>query len=139
MAVWLLEKRYILVDLIHQIEPKNGMVRKEHSAMRLACLLLATAAIGLPQFLYNERLDKKSQDAVTAAKAVSSGALFDKELQNLDRLWKFSSARVFQGAELQMSTDLSGFFDWQQVVAVIERTRYKSAKGGNSRNPSRPP
>src|SRR5450759_2913705 len=88
---------------------------------RLAALLIVTAGSGSAQFLYNERLDKKSQDARTATKSVASGDVFDKELQNLDRLWKASSARVFQTAELQMNADLHGFFTWEQVGIVVRR------------------
>jgi hypothetical protein len=88
---------------------------------KVAALLILTTASGSAQFLYNEGRDKKSQDALSAAKGIVTGDVFDKEIQNLDRLWKFSSARVFQTAELQMSADLSGFFDWRQVAHVVER------------------
>jgi hypothetical protein len=97
--------------------------RNRKSMRRLVALLVAPTALASAQFLYNERLDRKSQDALAGAKAVTNGETFDKELQNLDRLWKSTSARVFQTAELQMSADLSGFFDWQQVAKVVERAR----------------
>ena len=41
---------------------------------KLVAMLMAMTVSGSAQFLYNERLDKKSQDALTAAKAVVSSA-----------------------------------------------------------------
>ncbi len=91
--------------------------------MRVAILLLFSlpGSLSSAQFLYNQRLDKQSQDALTATKAAASSAVFDKETQNLDVLLKSSTDRIFNSANLQMSSDLSGFYSWQQVSSIIDR------------------
>lgn len=84
-------------------------------------LFTLSASLSSAQILYNQRLDKQSEDALAATKAAVSNVVFDKETQNLDVLLKSSTDRIFTSADLQMSSDLSGFYSWHQISGIIDR------------------
>jgi hypothetical protein len=71
----------------------------------ICCVLLPIICSG--QFLHDERRAAKSEEALKAAKEVTSGSIFQKQLSNLDILSRSSSARVFEGAERQMHGKLA--------------------------------
>jgi hypothetical protein len=67
------------------------------------------------QFFYNATRDAKGQQALTQAKAVANGQVFDKMVENLDRLSRASGDRFFNDAERQMRANLSFFRTWGNV------------------------
>src|SRR5205085_5081655 len=67
------------------------------------------------QFLYNAARDAKAQQALTEAKEVTSGQLFEKMIENIDRLSKASGERFFNDAERQMRANLSFFRTWGDI------------------------
>ncbi len=81
----------------------------------LTCCLIVPAVLN-GQFLHDERRASKSAETAKAAKEVTSGTIFNKQLSNLDVLSRASSARVFEGAELQMRGRLSLFSSRWEVI-----------------------
>jgi len=77
----------------------------------LLCALLVPMSMQA-QLFYNAGRDAKGQQAVTQAKAVTNGQVFDKMIENLDRLSKASGDRFFNDAERQMRANLSFFRTW---------------------------
>jgi hypothetical protein len=80
----------------------------------LVWALLAPLAVNA-QFLYNAARDAKGQQAVTQAKEVTNGQVFDQMIENLDRLSKASGDRFFNDAERQMRANLAFFRTWGNI------------------------
>src|SRR3954467_5600783 len=77
----------------------------------LLCAVLLAVSLQA-QLFYNAARDAKGQQAVTQAHAVTNGQVFDKMIENLDRLSKASGDRFFNDAERQMRANLSFFRTW---------------------------
>src|SRR3954468_7313942 len=80
----------------------------------LLCAVLLAVSLRA-QLFYNAARDAKGQQAVTQAHAVTNGQVFDKMIENLDRLSKASGDRFFNDAERQMRANLSFFRTWGDV------------------------
>lgn len=81
----------------------------------LLCLLLLSGRLHA-QFLYDSARDSKSQEALKTAREVTNGQVFDKMLENLDRLSKASGERFFNDAERQMRANLASFRTWGDIA-----------------------
>jgi hypothetical protein len=82
------------------------------------CALLASLSLDA-QVFYNATRDAKAQDALTAAKAVTNGQVFDKMLGNLDLLSKASGDRFFNDNERLMRANLANFQTWGDVSKYL--------------------
>lgn len=85
---------------------------------RFMCILLLPVGLQA-QFFYNAARDAKGQQALTQAKAVTNGQVFDKMVENLDRLSRASGDRFFNDAERQMRANLSFFRTWGNVRTFV--------------------
>ena len=99
--------------------------------IRKAVLLLAGVLpfVANAQLFYNQQRDETAQKALSLAESVSNGAVFQKQLANLERMNRHSQNRVFAGAEVQMRTNLLTLSSWSRVKALVD-----SVAGSISRN-----
>jgi hypothetical protein len=93
--------------------------------LRYIGLLLALDAVLSAQLhLYSEAQDKKAQLAASAAKDITNGAVFDKEIQNLDAISKVQIQRVLSFSQLQFKAGVNAFITWKDVstqLAAVDR------------------
>lgn len=83
-------------------------------------ILLLAACLAPGQVLYNQARDDAAQKALNLGKGIASGDLFAKQLDNLDRMNKYSMDRIFGGAELQMRANLLRFSTWSNVQRLVD-------------------
>src|ERR1035441_7841285 len=72
------------------------------------------------QLLYHADQDKNAQLAVSAAKEIANGALFDKEIQNLDALSKLEIDSVLSFAQAQFKAGVAAFTTWEAVSRQLK-------------------
>src|ERR1700720_1325824 len=90
-------------------------------ALRYLVLLITfNGFLGAQLRLYNETKDKKAQLAESAAKDIASGAVFDKEIQNLDNLSKLQIQRVLSFAKVQFEAGIDDFTTWRIVSSQLD-------------------
>lgn len=91
--------------------------------IRKAVLLLSGVLpfVANAQLFYNQQRDETAQKALSLAESVSNGAVFQKQLANLERMNRHSQDRVFAGAEVQMRTNLLTLSSWSSVKALVDR------------------
>lgn len=77
------------------------------------------------QRLYDEGRDKKAQEAVKLAEAITSSSSFENQLKNLDTLSQRDTEVYFSGAKRQMELQIRGFRTWGRVndfVVTVKTT-----------------
>lgn len=102
--------------------------RAEHLKLFKATVpLLCCAGITFAQGIRNHRLydrsrDQAAQQAAEAAKRISSGSLFEKELKNLDALSKLEIDSAFQGEGrvLRNAVDTISFSTWAAIDGLVK-------------------
>lgn len=82
--------------------------------------LILTGSLWAQPFLYHETQDKKAQSVESAAKQITNGAVFDKEIQNLDALSKLQIQRVLSFAQVQFKSGIDGFNKWKDVSEQLD-------------------
>jgi len=75
------------------------------------------------QHLYNKDRDDQAQQAKQLAAQISSGAVFDKQLKNLQALSKQDFAVYFSGAKLVLRSAIDSYTDWRSVSISVCSTR----------------
>lgn len=95
--------------------------------LKATALSLCCAGITFAQGIRNHRLydrskDQAAQQAAEAAKRISSGSLFEKELKNLDALSKLEIDSMFQGEGRVMrnAVDTISFSTWAAVDGMVK-------------------
>lgn len=87
------------------------------------CVALVAIGVSNAQVLYNQQRDEAAKKALTLAEGVSNGAIFDKQLANLERMNRLSQERVFAEAEIQMRANLLTFGSWSKIEAFLTQVR----------------
>jgi flagellar biosynthesis chaperone FliJ len=101
-------------------------------------ILTALAALSLThaQVIYNQQRDSAAQNALTLAEGISNGAVFEKQLANLERLNRFSQERVFAEAEIQMRANLLTLGSWSRVQTFVTQVGSRISKNQSEINGS---
>ena len=86
-------------------------------------------ALAAQPFLYHADQDKNAQLAISTAKEIANGALFDKETQNLSALSKIEIQRVFSMAQMQFKAGVVAFTSWKAVSNQLNRIDNKLEHG----------
>lgn len=87
--------------------------------MRFLLWLLLSGSVFGQQVLYNSNLDKLGQQAATAAKAIASNPITNKELQNLAVVEKHEIDGGLQAGYLTMRAQIQSFDNWARVSRSI--------------------
>ena len=87
----------------------------------IGLLLVLHGALAAQPFLYHADQDKNAQLAVSTAKEIANGAVFDKELQNLDALSKLQIDRAMSWAQVQFRAGLDAFSTWKAVSDQLNK------------------
>ena len=98
----------------------------------LGLALALNGVLGAQPILYHEALDKKAQSAEAAARQITNGAVFDKEIQNLDALSKLQIERVLSFAQVQFKGGIDAFNTWNDVSDQLDRVDRQLTRRGMS-------
>jgi hypothetical protein len=103
--------------------------------LRFLGLALALSTLGAQPILYHEAQDKKAQSAEAAAKQITNGAVFDKEIQNLDALSKLEIERVLSFAQVQFKAGVNAFITWKDVSDQLDKVNRQLTRRGMALTP----
>jgi hypothetical protein len=107
-----------------------------HPLRFLGLALAMSGILGAQPILYHEAQDKKAQSAEAAAKQITNGAVFDKEIQNLDALSKLEIERVLSFAQMQFKAGVNAFITWQDVSNQLVQVDRQLTRRGMALTPA---
>lgn len=85
-------------------------------------MLSLASSISFAQ-IYNEARDKKAQEAEAAAQQIASGALFDKEVKNIDILSRLQIQGQLDHGRVVWLNALDGFTTWGDVKTKLNKVK----------------
>jgi hypothetical protein len=91
------------------------------SFLSIGLCLAFHGALAAQPFFYHADQDKNAQLAVSTAKEIANGTLFDKETQNLNALSAIEIQRVFSFAQVQFKAGVGAFTSWKDVSDQLNR------------------
>ena len=99
------------------------------SLWTLVCAVLLPSAVMAQVRVYDRQRDAIAQQALTDAKSIQSGTIFEKQARNLRALSEKDIAVMLDSAKVRMHGYINSFRTWADVQFVVDRAKDTSKPG----------